>query len=399
MGPSRGLSSVSTCVTIRKLTPEQEEFMARSNREWQANARSTEPVDLAACEELIRSVYGAHKQEAPKIELVDSPLSAAFIRTLWPYAEGHRRRARKFGAESNHPPFFDMDLMLMPIPGKEIWRNIQQKIISAETPSPIPISWVGDGILYHLKRGNLVSPIALEIIRKHTGIEVPTAMRFAVTNLMCRAAEDHLFYRMRFHPHPVRTDILAHGLKLASWKGFSPVVKLARLCAGWVESSQGILIFNRPQSISLDARDRLHNETGPALLYRDGFALHAWHGVRVPSFVIEDPNSITPEKIQREENSEVARIMLIRMGEEGFLSQFEAVGKPFRGSQLYMTRLQGNTLARVRAINSTAEPDGSFKVYWLRVPPDVSCAQEALARIHINPWRSSWKGYQPVVET
>lgn len=33
----------------------------------------------------------------------------------------------------------------------------------------------------------------------------------------------------------------------------------------------------------------------------------------------------------------------------------------------------------VEVVNSTAEPDGSFKDYWIRVPPSVGSAREAVA--------------------
>jgi hypothetical protein len=33
----------------------------------------------------------------------------------------------------------------------------------------------------------------------------------------------------------------------------------------------------------------------------------------------------------------------------------------------------------VKVINSTAEPDGTYKEYFLRVPPDVSSAREGVA--------------------
>ena len=60
---------------------------------------------------------------------------------------------------------------------------------------------------------------------------------------------------------------------------------------------------------------RLHREGGPALLYRDGWAVHAWHGIRVPAWVIED--DVTPEHIDRAlklDNSEQRRAALERIG-------------------------------------------------------------------------------------
>jgi hypothetical protein len=46
-------------------------------------------------------------------------------------------------------------------------------------------------------------------------------------------------------------------------------------------------------------------------------------------------------------------------------------------------------------INSTPEPDGRFKRYWLRVPPDTKTAHEAVAWTFGVPA----KDYSPTVET
>jgi hypothetical protein len=49
----------------------------------------------------------------------------------------------------------------------------------------------------------------------------------------------------------------------------------------------------------------------------------------------------------------------------------------------------------LEVVNSTPEPDGSFKRYWLRVPPQMQTAREASA------WTFGLtsKEYEPLVET
>ncbi len=49
----------------------------------------------------------------------------------------------------------------------------------------------------------------------------------------------------------------------------------------------------------------------------------------------------------------------------------------------------------LEVVNSTREPDGSFKHYWLRVPPNMKTAHEALAwTFDIEPAK-----YAPLIET
>lgn len=47
---------------------------------------------------------------------------------------------------------------------------------------------------------------------------------------------------------------------------------------------------------------------------------------------------------------------------------------------LYRTPMPGDEpLVMIKVVNSTPEPDGSFKDYFLRVPPDIERARQAVA--------------------
>ena len=48
--------------------------------------------------------------------------------------------------------------------------------------------------------------------------------------------------------------------------------------------------------------------------------------------------------------------------------------------QLYRAEIAGDEpLVMVKVVNSTPEPDGHFKDYWLRVPPTMQTAHRAVA--------------------
>ena len=87
-----------------------------------------------------------------------------------------------------------------------------------------------------------------------------------------------------------------YGSHEASWMGFydffrrhfglaekaSGLAEVTQIC-GWVWPFSGaVIITDRPSVIALDGEKRLHCGTGPAIKYRDGFAVYAWHGVRIP---------------------------------------------------------------------------------------------------------------------
>jgi hypothetical protein len=52
-------------------------------------------------------------------------------------------------------------------------------------------------------------------------------------------------------------------------------------------------------------------------------------------------------------------------------------------------------IVMIEVVNRTPEPDGSFKRYWLRVPPTVRTAREAVAWTFNMPAEQ----YAPEIET
>ena len=74
------------------------------------------------------------------------------------------------------------------------------------------------------------------------------------------------------------------------------------------------MISDRPKTLTVDDQHRPHNEHGPFCEWLDGSALYAWHGTRVPPWIIEKPEEITEQTIMAEQNSEVRRVMIERYG-------------------------------------------------------------------------------------
>jgi hypothetical protein len=95
--------------------------------------------------------------------------------------------------------------------------------------------------------------------------------------------------------------------KVCGLPGTEKIEPLARIAAncGWVWFFAGAaIITDRPLVLKRDDRNRLHCEDGPALEYRDGFAIHAWHGVRVPAHWIENRADLDPSEVIRADNVE-----------------------------------------------------------------------------------------------
>jgi hypothetical protein len=134
------------------------------------------------------------------------------------------------------------------------------------------------------------------------------------------------------------------------------------------------IISDRPEVLLVDDQNRPHNATGPFCRWRDGSELYSFHGTRMPARIIRHPESITAKEILAEQNAEVRRVMIECMGMERFIA--EAGAKSIHEDEfgeLFSVDLPGDPegkLVTVRVYNSTPEPDGSRKPYFLRVDPE-----------------------------
>ena len=130
-----------------------------------------------------------------------------------------------------------------------------------------------------------------------------------------------------------------------------------------------------------DAENRLHCADGAAIAYPDGWGVWVWHGVRVPQRIIEHADQLTAAEILALSNVEVRRAVIERIGGPKALieragdacqvvdADTDALGLPRRLLRLHLP--DDDTLLMVQVTNSTPEPDGSRKTYYLHV--DAEC--------------------------
>ena len=171
----------------------------------------------------------------------------------------------------------------------------------------------------------------------------------------------------------------------------------------WWAAWEGIaIVSDRAEELHVDAQGNLHCETGPAIKFRNGWAIYNWHGVQIPSQWIEDRASITIRQIQAEGNIELRRVLMDLYGRNRYL--LDAGAKPIaedRFGKLWSMKEPGSNepLVYVQVWNSTEEPQFAesdiFKAwwtkhypgqpsrprreFWLRVPPGTKTSHEAVA--------------------
>lgn len=156
---------------------------------------------------------------------------------------------------------------------------------------------------------------------------------------------------------------------------------LAHAAGGYYFCDSICFACTKPFAFTNNDIGRPHNASGPAAVWNDGFRVYAWRGVVVDPSFIENKSSITCEKIGAEKNAEMRRVMIDIYGESRYLQDAgaELVFQDKYGA-LYRLEIPGDEpIVMVKVKNSTPEPDGSYKNYFLRVPPEMVRPRQAIA--------------------
>lgn len=165
-------------------------------------------------------------------------------------------------------------------------------------------------------------------------------------------------------------------------------LELAKSAGQWWALDDLAIVTERPLVIRRDDRGRPHSASGPAIAWADGVEFYAWHGVITEKRVIMQPESVTVAEIDATPNVETRRVLVERFGEERLIREGgarliaeDAMGRLWRRELASDRWGQGRDepIVMVEVVNSTPEPDGTRKTYFLRVPPAMTSARQAVA--------------------
>lgn len=179
---------------------------------------------------------------------------------------------------------------------------------------------------------------------------------------------------------------ISSGITVASSVGWSGGTSWAGGNREWNVGANILsktMIAGEFAAVVYDHNRRPHSVNGvPAVKYSDGAEDYYWHGVKVPEFVARRPEEITTAHIEAEDNAEIRRVMIERYGLARFMADCGAVRiHKDECGELYKKNMgQGEEpMVFVKVKNSTPEPDGSIKDYFLRVPPRTKKARDGIA--------------------
>jgi hypothetical protein len=337
------------------LTPEQQAAARvaadRFDEECIQAHLSTEPVDEQTAEACLRQAYERAGQAAPQqIHWLDGPCQLVAVlasKRSWLRIEDSVR-------ESISP---------------SVWESLRDntEIGSLETGAPVLNS-----VDYRVTRMRIHAQIL-----KHThGLNhrVWEAVRERVGERIWQAVADEVNWPLS--PwirnsswgnddyaiwHSIRAYDEAPSLSLAPYLG-SPIA---------LEKGLPLAHFNQMVSGYWCA-------TGRCVEYRDGWGFFAWHGVPVAERVILEPDALTREDFLGERNLEARRVIQERMGAERFVWELAAtyIDGAAQGV-LYEVQLPDDAEEVARYVQ-VADPS-TGREYFLRVPPSIQSAAEAVA--------------------
>lgn len=345
---------------------------------WMMEARRTGSLDWDAVTDTVNRMYRLWGLKPPTIIRCQSPLQAllasAYLRKGISVFDG----IRMFG----RPSLESLEaitgvLKSAPKPGATLQERHSKQY---------------NGVIYHMK-GQLPPGLWIDLETRLTG-ELLTQDRWLeqVRSILYRDAQPRPLWGLGRELVAVSSFGVRRNAEISPISyaidemHFSPgeLAEQIELLIAWTRCAHGIfafenvcLVVERPLFLHLDEQGRLHSAYGAAVGYADGYSLYSWHGVTLQtnqSWIIDHPERISVEGIDETPNLEIKRIMLERFGIERYLMSGDAqllhsddYGRLYRKT-LKRTALQ---ITMVQVINSTPEPDGSFRNYFLEVHPEL----------------------------
>lgn len=423
------------------ITPEQDSLLSAHLDQWLRIGYSTEPLDRPAATEALCAIYQALGRPRPTVVFFSSPamciVAWGVISALWV--------DRKLRGQL-----------------QEIWQPLSDQLedqLVEQLGARLEEGELGKHV-----RERLVEPLEERLARLRYPCEndIEGQLRIGFLEPWWHQLEDQLWEQLddeqlgyRFKSDHLRRRVdgellpsqlynyCAGPWRCATHVGFDYMgrsgdvyeprqqallqlwLTQCRDCHWWFPYEGIVLASDRPRVLELDEGGRLHSAKGPALEYRDGHALHAWHGVRVPARVITRPRSLTVLDIEREGNAEIRRVMIERYGLTRYVADCGAevvdsvpmdhpvVG--LRGARLLVKKLDGDRepIVYLEMVNSTADADGTYKRYIERIDPKAynGAAGRLCHAAMASRWRhrddqgrlvrtfARWQDYMPTAES
>ncbi|NKY86738.1 DUF6745 domain-containing protein [Nocardia veterana] len=327
-------------------------FVPGDLADWRSVATAVGPADRSAAEDGVRTAYTeAGLPEPERIVWVESPRAAVTaVRALADPGASVRERIRTAP-----------------------WAAERQRVVDAVGADGWSAHWLATGaplwkpvraLVDRLREAVVESSVTVDREERSARIVAEREVRGVLLDAVL--GQHDAPWLAAFDDAESRLTGLAAVARQAGW---------------WWPYERVTVIAERPLRLCRDEAGRLHSDDGPAVAFIDGFALHAWRGMPVPAGFFTELGALTPERIRAEENAELRRVLLEHYGYDRYLTESgaEPVHRDDAGILWRIPLSDDEDVVMVEVVNSTPEPDGTHRTYWLRVPPSTTTATAGVA--------------------
>jgi hypothetical protein len=379
---------------IEALTSEEEALMPIVRDEWLKIGLATGSADRGAAQVAIADAYRMAGLEPPSLWIwLDSPFAGCWgAWMLW--------KAQLQDQLQNH-----MWAWMRNRVGGRVWDQLVDRVwnqVGDQAGNQIG-ELVGDEVWRRV--WDQVVEQVQEQVAEPVWDHVRDQVQIRVWNQRDTQADEQVRYQVG-EPVWFLVGQADHGQDDAGWLSFldffrrigrvngpnqlTPIMRAAAAASWWWPFAGACIIIERPVVHHRDEAGRLHNAQGPALAYPDDWAIHAWHGLLIPAWIVEDKGRITPDAIDAENNAEWRGVMLEIFGFDRYIAargakliaEDECLGLP---RQLFEIDLRGERVRVLRVVNGTVEADGRQRQFHLGVPLECNTPHEAVAWSYGRP--------------
>lgn len=239
-------------------------------------------------------------------------------------------------------------------------------------------------------------------VYKAGGLDKPKKILFykspmAALEAACKMNYDVSKSKITYDMLSKESENFCYGSQDASWlsfyaffknetevKGLEPVQPLINLlgkCSFFLPYEEVCFVSQNLSQISM-VNGRLHNTTGPAWSYEDGFCGYSLDGIAVPKFVIDCINGANEyENILKLRNAEQRMVAIKYVGVQHFMGEFQGkqidqfglVQSDGRPEYVLHELVIGGQKEKLLEMKNPSEP----KRHYEFVPSTVKSAQEA----------------------
>jgi hypothetical protein len=279
------------------ITEEEKAKMAVVAQKWIAIALRTDPIEPEKIIPAIKRLYAAADLAEPTVVIVPSPLCMALTgvlaTTIWSLREQGNGDDPEVIAEITG------DVLKS---STEINDTTKLAVIRAVAEAAPPVEWKGSD-----------KPLADHLT------EARKILKDACYNWRFAHQGGNMWAGSPAYYEAMRDVIGLTGLDC--WVKYAPWEECAIHGSFRYLHEKFCVVSDFPSALKTDDNHRPHCADGPSHAWRDDWRLYHISGVRVPEQVIMAPETITGEQITQEQNAEVRRVMIERMGWERFCEQ------------------------------------------------------------------------------